>query len=64
MPCRVMKFHFGTPPEPRLVMTWMTPFDASVPYNAAAAGPFRISIDSMSSGLRSLIREIDEEPKS
>src|ERR1041385_9451034 len=42
----------------------MTPFDASVPYNVAAAGPFAISTLPMSSGLKSLNREIELEPKS
>jgi hypothetical protein len=37
---------------------WITPFAAAVPYIAAAAGPFRISMLSISSGFRSFIREI------
>ena len=35
---------------------WITPADASAPYRVAAAGPFTISMDSMSSGLMSLSR--------
>src|SRR5438105_1527787 len=35
----------------------MAPLTASVPYNDVAAGPFTISMDSISSGLRSLIRD-------
>jgi hypothetical protein len=42
-------------------MMWITPLDASVPYSVAAAGPLMISMLSMSSGLKSLIREITLE---
>src|SRR3954463_5367256 len=42
-------------------MMLMTPFAASVPYRVAALGPFNTSIDSMSSGLKSLMREIGDE---
>jgi hypothetical protein len=35
----------------------MTPLEAAVPYSAAAAGPFTISILSISSGLMSFMRE-------
>ena len=45
------------PGRPRLVRIWITPLAASVPYSAAADGPLTISIDSMSSGLKSLSRE-------
>ncbi len=38
-------------------MTWITPFAAAVPYSADAAGPFRISMLSMSSGFRSSSRD-------
>src|SRR3954470_22149364 len=44
------------PARPRFVVTTMTPFAASVPYSVAADGPLTISIDSISSGLRSLRR--------
>jgi hypothetical protein len=47
---------------PFFVMMLMTPRAASVPYSVAAAGPLRISIDSISSGLKSLSREITPEP--
>ena len=57
-----MKSHRAGPGVPRLVMTWMTPFDASVPYRVVAAGPFTISTLSMSSGLKSLKREIELDP--
>ena len=40
--------------RPRLVITWITPADASAPYSVAAAGPFTISMDSMSAGFRLL----------
>ena len=40
----------------------ITPFAAAVPYNAAAEGPFTISMLSISSGLKSFIREIDCPP--
>jgi hypothetical protein len=45
------------PGRPRLVRICTTPFAASVPYSAAADGPFTISMDSISSGLKSLMRE-------
>src|SRR5256885_15929942 len=47
----------GLPERPRLVVIWMTPFAAAVPYCAAAAGPFRTSNVSISSGLMSLNRD-------
>ena len=59
-----MKFQRAGPESPRFVMIWMTPFEASVPYKVAAAGPFRISTLWMSSGLKSLNREMELEPKS
>ena len=46
-----------SPARPDLVMIWITPFDASVPYRVAAAGPLIISILSMLSGSMSLIRD-------
>src|SRR5687768_12903035 len=44
------------PTRPRLVMIWITPVEASAPYNVAAAGPFTSSMDSMSSGSMSCRR--------
>jgi len=41
-------------PAPVLVLIWMTPLEARVPYSAAAAGPLRTEMDSMSSGLTSI----------
>src|SRR5829696_2542895 len=52
------------PERPRLVVIWMTPFDAAVPYKAAAAGPFTTSMVSISSGLMSLIRDGNWPPTS
>src|SRR5829696_3758177 len=52
------------PARPRLVVIWMTPFDAAVPYSAAAAGPFTTSMLSISSGLMSLIRDGNWPPTS
>ena len=43
-------------------MICTTPFDASVPYSVAAAGPLMISTLSMSSRLRSFQREMLREP--
>src|SRR5258705_2229581 len=40
----------------------MTPAEASAPYIVAAAGPFTISIDSMSSGSMSFSRSYDWPP--
>jgi len=40
-----------------LVNTWITPADASVPYNVAAAAPFKISMRSIASGLMSSSRD-------
>jgi hypothetical protein len=42
--------------RPRFVVMTTTPFAAAVPYNAAADGPFTISMPSISSGLMSLAR--------
>ena len=56
-PPRAVNSSRGRPAFPFLVVIWMTPFDASVPYSVAAAGPFTTSIDSMSSGLMSLSRD-------
>ena len=52
-----LRFQRGRPARPRLVVIWITPLAAAVPYRAAAAGPLRISTFSMSSGLMSLSRE-------
>ena len=46
------------PSTPRLVMIWMTPLAASVPYKVAAAGPLMISMLSMSLGSMSFNPEI------
>jgi len=62
-PWRTVTFHAGAPWRPRFVMMWITPFDASVPYSVAAAGPLMTSMLSMSSGLKSLSREMTLEPK-
>ncbi len=50
-------FHLVAPGVPRFVVMRITPFAASVPYSVAAAGPFTISMDSMSSGLMSSSRD-------
>src|SRR5437773_482961 len=49
--------HLVGPGRPCLVRIWITPFAASVPYSAAADGPFTTSTDSQSSGFRSLRRD-------
>ena len=59
-----MKSQRAGPGVPRFEMICITPFEASVPYSVAAAGPLRISILAMSSGLKSLKREMELEPKS
>src|SRR5437667_6012239 len=56
MPCSAYTFHRALPGAPCLVVIRTTPLAASVPYSADAAGPFTTSIDSKSSGFRSLIR--------
>src|SRR5256885_10034388 len=56
MPCSAYRFHRALPGAPCLVLITTTPFAASVPYSADAAGPFTTSIDSKSSGFRSLMR--------
>src|SRR5205809_4391807 len=63
-PCSANTFQRAVPGWPCLVLIPPTPFAASVPYNADAAGPFTISIDSKSSGLRSLMRLGGEHPTS
>ena len=55
-PPSAYRFQRAGPAEPRFVVMSTTPLDAAVPYTPLAAGPFRISIDSMSSGFRSLSR--------
>ena len=52
------------PARPFFVVTWSTPFAAAVPYSAAAAGPLMTSMLSMSSGLRSLMRDGNCPPTS
>src|SRR5882672_9525450 len=47
----VMKLTFSFPPDPFLVVIMITPFDALVPYIAAADASFRMVKDSMSLGL-------------
>ena len=49
--------------RPRFVNTWMTPADASEPKSVAAAGPFRTSMRSISSGLRSERRSSPAPPE-
>ena len=56
--------HRVLPARPFFVVTWSTPFDAAVPYSAAAAGPLMISMLSMSSGLMSLMRDGNWPPTS
>src|SRR2546427_5805446 len=48
--------HFVGPGRPCLVRNWITPLAASVPYSAAAEGPFTTSTASKSSGLKSFKR--------
>src|SRR5258708_20291712 len=55
-PCSAYTVQRALPGWPCLVLITTTPFAASVPYSADAAGPFTTSIDSKSSGLRSLMR--------
>lgn len=57
MPAAVLRVKTGFPSFPRLVTIWITPLDASVPYNVAAAGPLMISMLSILSGSMSLIRD-------
>src|SRR3569832_1747788 len=52
-PCVTDRLNEGAPSFPFFVMIWITPTDASVPYNVAAAGPLMISMLSMSAGLKS-----------
>ena len=59
----MVKSQCGALFDPRLVMIWTTPLDASVPYSVAAAGPLMISMDSMSSGLMSLRRLAPAPPR-
>ena len=51
VPCWISAVHTGAPAEPRLVKTWMTPAEASVPYRVVAAEPLMTSMRSMSLGL-------------
>src|SRR6266545_8247412 len=55
-PCSAYTFQRVGPGRPRLVLMMITPVDAAVPYSAAADGPLITSIDSISSGVMSLIR--------
>src|SRR2546427_3385039 len=55
-PCSAYTVQRAFPGWPCLVLITTTPFAASVPYSADAAGPFTTSIDSKSSGFRSLMR--------
>src|SRR2546425_413346 len=64
MPCSAYRFHRALPGAPCLVVIRTTPLAASVPYSADAAGPFTTSIDSKSSGFRSLIRLGGAQPTS
>ena len=48
----------AAPGVPFLVKIWITPFDASVPYSVAAAGPLMTSIDSMLLGSMSFRRDV------
>src|SRR5690242_17407486 len=57
-----LKLHFAAPDFPRFVVTTTTPFAALVPYSVAADGPFTISMSSISSGERLLIRLIGVDP--
>ena len=54
-PCSAYTVQRALPGWPCLVLIATTPFAASVPYSADAAGPFTTSTDSKSSGFRSLI---------
>ncbi|MXV97026.1 MAG: hypothetical protein F4Z92_14460 [Gemmatimonadetes bacterium] len=53
----------AAPGVPFLVKIWITPFEASVPYRVAAAGPLMTSIDSMLLGSMSLSREVGPQLK-
>src|SRR6266550_4436313 len=64
MPCSAYRFHRALPGAPCLVVISTTPFAASVPYSADAAGPFTTSIDSKSSGFKSLMRLGGAQPTS
>src|SRR5256714_9252313 len=64
MPCSAYRFHRALPGSPCLVVISTTPFAASVPYSADAAGPFTTSIDSKSSGFKSLMRLGGAQPTS
>ena len=55
-PTSLYTLHWGGPAAPRLVRISTTPLAASVPYSVEAEGPLTISIDSISSGLRSFRR--------
>src|SRR2546425_8535240 len=55
-PCSAYTFQRVAPGLPRFVLMMITPVEAAVPYSAAADGPLTTSIDSISSGLMSLIR--------
>src|SRR5689334_5509023 len=57
-----MNVHRALPARPFRVVTTTTPFDAFVPYNVAADGPFTISMSSISSGLSELSIENDVWP--
>src|SRR5260370_16613626 len=49
--------HFVGPGSPCFVRNWIRPLAASVPYSAAAEGPFTTSTASKSSGLKSFKRD-------
>ncbi len=51
------------PDLPRFVVMTIAPFAASMPYSAAASGPLRTVIDSMSSGLMSAARLVKSTPR-
>src|SRR5690606_24085849 len=55
-PMRMDTSNAGAPVAPRFVMIWITPFDASVPYSVAAAGPLITSLLEMSFGYWALSR--------
>src|SRR3977135_3087077 len=63
-PCSAYTFQCALPGEPCLVVISTTPFAASGPFSADADGPFTTSIDSKSSGLRSLMRLGAAQPTS
>src|SRR6476661_6051343 len=51
------------PALPRFVVMTMAPLAASMPYRAAASGPFRTVIDSMSLGSMSAARLVKSMPR-